>query len=278
MLLFLNKTWRNYGLCLLLGYGAMAMLLWQLPDNKLHMYFLDIGQGDSTLIKTPNNHQILIDGGPKNYVLQELDKVMPFFDKTIDLVVITHPHADHIDGLVEVLKRYEVDAVLISGVDYESPSYDEFLKVVAEKNIQIYIAKKSEDFSFGNVFLDVIYPDKSIFGKKFQDLNNSSIVIKILYGGKKILMTGDMAFEEENLLIKTGLNLNADILKVGHHGSKTSSSREFLNLVKPEIAIIQSENGNSFGHPSKEALNRLKAAGVQQIYRNDIDGLIEIIF
>ncbi|MBP9770541.1 MBL fold metallo-hydrolase [Candidatus Gracilibacteria bacterium] len=278
MLLFLNKTWRKFGLCLLAGYVALGALIWQIPDNRFHIYFLNIGQGDSTLIKTPNNHQILVDGGPKNYILQELDVVMPFFDKTIDLVVVTHPHADHIDGLIEVLKRYEVNAVLITGVDYKSPSYDEFLKIVTEKNIQIYIAEKNEDFSFGNVTFDVIYPNKPLLGKKFQDLNNSSIVIKILYSGKKILMTGDMAFEEENLLIKTGLNLRADILKVGHHGSKTSSSRDFLNLVKPEIAIIQSGNGNSFGHPSKEALNRLKAAGVQQIYRNDMDGLVEIIF
>lgn len=278
MLLFLNKTWMKFGLCLLAGYVALGALIWQIPDNRFHIYFLNIGQGDSTLIKTPNNHQILVDGGPKNYILQELDVVMPFFDKTIDLVVVTHPHADHIDGLIEVLKRYEVNAVLITGVDYKSPSYDEFLKIVTEKNIQIYIAEKNEDFSFGNVTFDVIYPNKPLLGKKFQDLNNSSIVIKILYSGKKILMTGDMAFEEENLLIKTGLNLRADILKVGHHGSKTSSSRDFLNLVKPEIAIIQSGNGNSFGHPSKEALNRLKAAGVQQIYRNDMDGLVEIIF
>jgi competence protein ComEC len=268
----------KFGLCLLAGYVALGALIWQIPDNRFHIYFLNIGQGDSTLIKTPNNHQILVDGGPKNYILQELDVVMPFFDKTIDLVVVTHPHADHIDGLIEVLKRYEVNAVLITGVDYKSPSYDEFLKIVTEKNIQIYIAEKNEDFSFGNVTFDVIYPNKPLLGKRFQDLNNSSIVIKILYGGKKILMTGDMAFEEENLLIKTGLNLRADILKVGHHGSKTSSSRDFLNLVKPEIAIIQSGNGNSFGHPSKEALNRLKAAGVQQIYRNDMDGLVEIIF
>ncbi|MCX6734589.1 MAG: ComEC/Rec2 family competence protein [Candidatus Peregrinibacteria bacterium] len=278
MLLFLNKTWRIWGLYLLAGYAALAVLIWQLPDDKFHMYFLNIGQGDSTLIITPENHQILIDGGPKNYVLQQLDQVMPFFDKTIDLVVITHPHADHIDGLVEVLKRYEVNAILMTGVDYKSPSYDEFLKVAAEKNIQTYIAKNDEDFIFGAITLDVIYPDKSMLGKKFINLNNSSIVMKVLYAGKTILMTGDMAFEEEDALMKTGLNLKADILKVGHHGSKTSSSQEFLNLVKPEIAIIQSGKGNSFGHPSKESLERLKAAGVQQIYRNDTDGRIEITF
>lgn len=276
MLLFLNKIWKTWGVCLIAGYAALAVLMWQLPDNKFHMHFLNIGQGDSTLIITPENHQILIDGGPKNYVLQQLDQVMPFFDKSIDLVVITHPHADHIDGLVEVLKRYEVNAVLMTGVDYKSPSYDEFLKFLASKNIQTYTANDDEDFRFGSMMFDVIYPNKSILGKKFINLNNSSIVGKVLYAGKSILMTGDMAFEEESALIKTGLNLKADILKVGHHGSKTSTSQEFLNLVKPEIAIIQSGKGNSFGHPSREALDRLKAAGVRQIHRNDIDGRVEI--
>lgn len=278
MLLFLNKIWRTWGLFLLVGYVALAVLIWQLPDDKFHAYFLNIGQGDSTLINTPENHQILIDGGPKNYVLQQLDQVMPFFDKSIDLVVITHPHADHIDGLIEVLKRYEVNAILMTGVDYKSPSYDEFLKVAAEKNIQTYIAKNDEDFRFGAVTFDVIYPDKSILWKKFVNLNNSSIVMKVLYAGKIILMTGDMAFEEEDALINTGLNLKADVLKVGHHGSKTSSSQKFLKLVRPKIAIIQSGKGNSFGHPSKESLERLKFAGVQQIYRNDIDGRVEITF
>lgn len=278
MLLFLNKTWKTWWICLLAGYVALVVLVWQLPDDKFHMYFLNIGQGDSTLIKTPENHQILIDGGPKNYVLQQLDQVMPFFDKTIDLVVITHPHADHIDGLVEVLKRYEVNAVLMTGVDYKSPSYDEFLKIVAVKKIQTYIAKNDEDFGFASVTFDVIYPDKALLGKKFINLNNSSIVMKVLYAGTTILMTGDMAFEEEDALIKTGLNLKADILKVGHHGSKTSTSQEFLNLVKPEIAIIQSGKGNNFGHPNKESLDRLKTSGVRQIYRNDIDGRIEITF
>jgi competence protein ComEC len=164
---------------------------------------------------------------------------MPFFDKTIDLVVLTHPHADHIDGLVEVLKRYQVDAVLISGVDYKSPDYDEFLRVSSEKNIKTYIARNNLDFRFGTVAFDVLYPEKAILGKRFKNLNNSSIVVKILYKGKSILLTGDMEIEEENALIKTSIDLKADVLKVGHHGSKTASSKLFLNQVKPEMAVLQ---------------------------------------
>lgn len=278
MLLFLNKIRRICGLCLIVGYSSLTVLIWQIPDGNFHAYFLNIGQGDSILIKTPENHKILIDGGPKNYVFQELDKVMPFFDKTIDLVVLTHPHADHIDGLVEVLKRYRVNAIMMTGVDYKSPNYSEFLKVATEKNIPTYIAKNKLDFKFGDVLLDVLYPEKELLGTDFKNLNNSSIIIKISYRNRQIMLSGDMEFEEENSLMKMGLNLGADILKVGHHGSKTSSSKKFLDLVKPEIAIIQSGRGNPFGHPSKEALERLKAAGVGQIYRNDLNGRVEITF
>lgn len=278
MLLFLNKIWKAWGLCLVVGYAALGVLIWQIPDENFHAYFLNVGQGDSILIKTPENHQILVDGGPKNYVFQELDRVMPFFDKTIDLVVLTHPHADHIDGLVEVLKRYQVNTILMTGVSYQNANYKEFMKVAAERNISIYIAENNLDFKFGEVFFDVLYPEKQLLGTNFKDLNNSSIVMKISYRNRQIMLTGDMGFEEENSLIKTGLNLRADILKVGHHGSSTSSSYKFLNLVKAKIAIIQSGRGNTFGHPTKEALERLKASDVQQIYRNDLDGRIEITF
>lgn len=278
MLLFLNKIWRPWLVCLLAGYSALAVLILQLPDDNFHVYFLDIGQGDSIMIKTPENHQILLDGGPKNYVLQQLDGVMPFFDKKIDLVVLTHPHADHVDGLVEVLKRYEVGAILMTGVDYPSPNYDEFLKVASSKNIQTFIANNNLDFRFGEVVLDILYPEKQMLGKTIKNLNNSSIVTKVSYKGKQILLTGDMELEEENLLIETGLNLKADVLKVGHHGSRTSTSKIFLNLVKPEIAVIQSGEGNSFGHPHKETLDKLKAAQVKQIYRNDMDGMVKITF
>ena len=113
----------------LLGlYLVLCFAYLQVPNHSFHLYFLDVGQGDSIFIKTPENHQILIDGGPQNKVIEELGEVMPFFDKSLDLVVLTHPHADHIDGLVEVLKRYRVDNVLVTGVNYENPTYKEFLK------------------------------------------------------------------------------------------------------------------------------------------------------
>ena len=145
-------------------------------------------------------------------------------------------------------------------------------------NIKTYIAENNLDVRFGTVVFDVLYPEESILGKKFKNLNNSSIVAKVLYKGKSILLVGDMEIEEENALMKTGIDLKADVLKVGHHGSKTASSKSFLKLVRPSIAIIQSGKENTFGHPHKETLDKLKEIGVQKIYRNDLDGMVDITF
>lgn len=259
-------------------YIFAVFLFLQLPDSKLHVYFLDIGQGDSILIKTSENHQVLVDGGPKNKVIQELGEVMPFFDKSIDLVILSHPHSDHIEGLVEVLKRYKVELVLFTAVDFASPAYDEFLREVSRQQIPISIAEASNDFRMGNTIFDVIYPLKQVTGESFKNLNNSSTAVKLMYGDVAILLPGDLEKEAETELVETRVNLKADILKAGHHGSKSSSSREFLDLVGPDIVVIQSGMGNKFGHPHKETLENLKAAGVKKIYRNDLDGRVEFIF
>ncbi len=278
MLPFSKKIWNVWLSCLVAGYWVFAVLLWQLPDGRFHVYFLDIGQGDGILVKTPDNHQILIDGGPKNYILEELSEVLPFFDKTIDLVVLTHPHADHIDGLVEVLKRYKVENVLITGIDYDSPNYTEFLKEIRNGEVKVFVATKNLDFQFGEVVFDILYPEKQILGKKIDNLNNSSIVMKVLHHDKTLLLTGDMELEEEALLMESGADLKADILKAGHHGSRTSTSGKLLTLVKPKIAVIQCGRNNSFGHPHVETIENLKLAKIKNVYRNDRDGRVEISF
>lgn len=278
MLPFSKKIWTAWLSCLIGGYWMFGVLIWQLPDGLFHAYFLDVGQGDAILIKTPNNHQIIIDGGPKNYVLEELQAVLPFFDKTIDLMVLTHPHADHVDGLVEVLKRYDVDNVLITGIDYDNPTYEEFFREIKNKGVKVFVAESNFNFKFGEVVLDVLYPSRQMLGKRIDNLNNSSIVMRVVYRDKKLLLTGDMEQEEEALLIKSGADLKADILKVGHHGSRTSTSSKFLSLVKPKIAIIQCGRNNSFGHPHVETIKNLEVAKVKKIYRNDSDGRVEISF
>ncbi len=278
MLPFSKKFRKTWTTVIVAGYVAFGMLFLQIPDQKFHIYFLDIGQGDSILIKTPQNHQILIDGGPGNTVIEELGEVLPFFDKSIDLIVLTHPHADHVDGLIEVIKRFNVDNVLITGVFYDSPDYKEFLNEIKEKNINVLFVESVTDFRFGNTVLDIIYPKNRIVGKKFPNANNSSIAMRVLYKNIKILLTGDIEAEAEQKLIQTGLDLKADIFKAGHHGSKTSSSIDLLRKIRPTIAIIQSGAENSFGHPHKETLENFKKIGVKKIFRNDLQGRIEFIF
>ncbi|MBI4975261.1 MBL fold metallo-hydrolase [Candidatus Peregrinibacteria bacterium] len=267
-----------------LVYFGFFVLISQIPDNKFHIYFLDIGQGDSVLIKTPQNHQMLIDGGPNSSVIERLSGIMPFFDNSIDFIILTHPHADHVNGLIEVLKKYSVNAILMTGVSSKSPIYEEFLRTVYNKKIPVFIAESKTDFKFGNVFFDVIYPFNQISGEYFENPNNSSVAVKVSYKdelsrvSEKILLTGDLQDIIESKLVDAGIDLKANILKAGHHGSKNASSLKFLNKVKPDFAVIQSGKDNRFGHPHKQTLDNLKKAGVKKIYRNDMDGTVEFVF
>lgn len=273
-----DKLKRGIIMYLIVGYLFMLFALYQLPDGLFHIYFLDIGQGDSILIESPEGHHILVDGGPGSGVLEELAVLLPFFSKDIDLMVLTHPHADHIDGLVEVLKRYEVKSVLFSAVDFSSGAYDEFLHEINEQEIDFWVAEKDEDFRFNSMILDVVYPLNQISGEQFENFNNSSLALRIIYDDVKILLSGDLELEAEKELISSGVDIRADILKAGHHGSKTSSSLSFLRKIQAKVVVIQVGKNNKFGHPHEESLRRFEKAGIQKIYRNDLDGRIEFVF
>ncbi len=260
------------------GYICVLYAIWQIPDSRFHIYFLDVGQGDAVFIKTPENHQILIDGGPDNFVIEEINKVMPFFDRSIDMVVLTHPDYDHVSGLVDVLKRVDVGSVLITGVESDNPVYFEFLKEAFDQEIDVFIAETGVDFMFGDVFIDVIYPFANISGQKIENVNNSSIAMKVYHDGHKVLLTGDLEEEVEKKLILSGEDLSADVYKAGHHGSKSSSTFEFLQMVKPELVVIQSGEGNKYGHPHAEVLKNFYRAGVEVVLRNDELGLVDLWF
>jgi competence protein ComEC len=246
-------------------------------SKGLEVDFLDVGQGDSILIKTPDHQRILIDGGPSNAVVNKLGENLPFFDKKIDLIILTHPHADHLDGLIEVLKRYEVKKILSTGVVHTTPDYLSWLEEIKKQNVPMEIAVAGQTLDFGGgVKMEIFYPKEDLTGKSVENLNNTSIVAKLIFGQTSFLFTSDAEMEVEDQLTSGGVDLKADILKVGHHGSKNATSQNFLEKVQPKFAVISVGADNSFGHPNAMTLKRLENIGAE-IFRTDEDGDIKII-
>jgi competence protein ComEC len=279
-------------LCAGLGIALLLLVLCllSLPDGKLHVFVLDIGQGDSILILTPTNERILVDGGPNDAVLKELGKVMPFYEKTLDLVILTHPHSDHVDGLVEVLKRYDVKTVMMTGVKYNYSGYSAFLDQILKQKIPIIYAGAKisssdvqqsafdapADYRLGSVILDMLFPFASEQGKSFENQNNGSIVFRLLYGKRIFYFSGDLEVEGEEKLVSSGLDLHADYLKVGHHGSKTASSLPFLDRVQPTYSAISCGINNTFHHPYPVTIQHFQERRMK-IFRTDLDGMVEAV-
>lgn len=273
-----NKILIIVGVALSLGLIFGGIYFYQSwPTDRLEVIYLDVGHGDSALIKTPDRQKILIDGGPDNTVVKKLGKYLPFYNRQINLVVLSHPDADHVTGLVEVLKRYEVKKILMTGVIDEREPYQYLLRALAEKNIARETAQAGEKIDFGhNLFLEVLYPLESLQNKKIEPQNNGSVVLKLSYGKTSFIFTGDAQKEVETELLAKGVDLKADVLKVAHHGSDTSSSKGFLQAVKPAYAIISVGQDEKLGLPSIRIINRLKTVGAQ-VLRTDELGDIKII-
>ncbi len=272
----MRKFWIYIGGGVLVLSGLLTFCLSSLGDDKLHVFMLDVGQGDALLIQTPWMERILVDGGPHNKVISELSNVLPFYEHRIDTIFLSHPHADHLDGLVEVLKRYDVGQVLMSGVSSSTPSYKPFLELIAQKRIPVYFVQGTQDFSLHGIIFDVVYPTASLEGVHFENLNNSSLVFRLLYGTSSFYFSGDLEIDGETKLLHSGQNLKADILKVGHHGSRTSSSEALLQAIKPKLAFISCGAGNLFKHPHPETLQHLRELGIKTL-RTDLDSRIDIV-
>ncbi len=227
-------------------------------SEKLEIVFLQIDRGDATYINTPHHKEILIDGGQNLSTLMSLDRHRPFWDKHIDLLVITHPDSDHYYGFIPILERFSVDYILMTGAKKEDPMYQKIFAIAEEKNIQILYANQSKDFSVDGVSFDVIYPFESLLDTERND-NDDSLVIKMKFSGnnnvnKSILFTGDIEKKTEEKLLSSGINLHADILKAPHHGSKSSSSENFIKAVNPQEVVFTTGTKNTFGHPHKQVL------------------------
>lgn len=245
-----------------------------LANNDLRVHYFDIGQGDASLIQTPGGKNILIDGGPGENIMLPLSQALSWHDNTIDLMILTHPHDDHVAGLIPVLKKYQVRQILYTGVIHNSPSYLEFLKTIKNKNISLKIIDRAQKINLDeDCFLEIVYPRENLAGQTVLNLNDSSIVARLVYGNNSFLFMGDAEVEVEEELIELNIDLSADIIQVGHHGSNTSSSWKFIDYVKPKIAIISAGKDNKFGHPSLRVIRRYERFGTK-IYRTDIDSAI----
>jgi len=260
-------------------------------NNDLEVYFLDVGQGDSELINLPNDVQVLMDGGPDNKILEELSSILPPTDRYIDLVVLSHPQYDHFAGLIEVLKRYEIGAFLYNGREGTAKAFEDLKRTIEKNKIPTIILTQGDKIKYQNNLLDILSPTADLL--KSKELNDTSLVIslaielvnqnfsKLHYVDDrqrnvitKILFTGDIGFKVENYLTEN-FNIDSDVLKVGHHGSKYSSGKKFLKAVNPKIAIIE-VGKNTYGHPTSQTLNGLASIG-SQIFRTDQSGTIKLV-
>ncbi len=227
-------------------------------EPKLTVAFLDVGQGDAIFIESPTGTQVLIDGGPDTLVLKRLSGLLSPFDRTLDMVLATHPDKDHIAGLPSIFERFAVGMFSESGTRSGS-SYDTALRVAVEaEGLNAIHPKLGDQFDLGGgAALEVLFPDRVV---SEVETNLSSVIMMLTYGSTRVLLTGDAPSAVENYLVRLGVPLDADVLKVGHHGSKTSSSAVFLSAVSPELSVISVGRENRYGHPNTEVVERLKSA------------------
>jgi len=248
-----------------------------IPDDKLHISFLDVGQGDAILIQK-GNQQVLIDGGPSPQAITlELSNRMPFWDRTIELVILTHPQTDHITGLVEVLDKYQVEQVLYPDLDYDAPIYDEWLRLIEEKDIKCTTAWAGQKIDLGGVVIEVLNPQNPLLSGTESDIDNNSVVLHVSMDEISFLLTADLMWQGEFELISQRAIPESTVLKVGHHGSANSTTPEFLAVVNPQLAVI-SADPKEFGHPHPDVMERLETElGLENIYLTEENGTIEFI-
>ena len=259
---------------MVLGVMVIALVLAWWPDISLEsigtptcdptvlcVVFLDVGQGDAIFIQSPSGRQMLIDSGRDSGVLHQLGEVMSFSDRDVDYVVATHPDADHIGGLSVVLDRFSVGNVIRTENESDTGAWETVERKIEEEGAVVHYARRGQRYDLGsNVYVEILFPD--IDASELES-NTSSIVARLVYGDTAFMLTGDSPKSiEEYLVLVEGENLESDVLKVGHHGSRTSTSELFLAEVEPEYAVISAGADNSYGHPHIEVTDALFNFGV----------------
>lgn len=240
--------------------------------GKFKVAFLDVGQGDSILISS-GSKQMLVDGGENEKVLLEkLGRHIPFWDRKIEVLVLTHTDKDHLGGLLSVLQNYEVKTIVVTDYESKTKVQDVWEKLIEKEGATVIDAVAGTKIKISEgLFADVLYPFYFIDVSEEKKSNDYSVVMKILAGQKSFLLMGDVSKSQENEMMENGVSLGADVLKVGHHGSKNSTGKNFLKAADPEDAVISSGKDNRYGHPHQETINALKNDSVE-IFRTDESG------
>jgi competence protein ComEC len=262
---------------LLVGLTAASM-----PDGQLHLVALDVGQGDAILVVTPTGSTMLIDGGPDpDLLLRRLGEWLPWWHRHIDVLVLTHPHEDHVAGLVAALERYEVGLILDTGRDYENPTYPQFLRLAhTEPGAQLLKARAGQRLRLdARTVFTLLYPTSDDVAGPLPegDINNASVVGLLRYGGFTALLTGDAEMPVEALLAQRGLLSRIDVLKVGHHGSHSSTGPALLDVTRPGAALISAGVRNDYGHPHQVTVDNLHEVPGLRMHRTDLEGNLEVI-
>ena len=269
---------KQYGL-LLVTFSLLLITIFlfyqDFKSSKKNLTFamLDIGQGDGLFIETPSGTQIMFDAGPPRSVLGPLSHVMSPFDRTIDGIVITNPDADHIGGFLDILKNYKVSKVFEPGTFNDSKTYQNLEAEIKRQNIPDILVKRGMRLDLGGgAVIDILFPDRDV---STWTSNDGSVVARMTYGNTSIMLTGDATASTEKIILRENspAQLRSRILKVGHHGSRTSTSPEFIKAVSPVYAMISDGKNNRYGHPHQEILDTLAAFGAK-IFRTDLLGSI----
>lgn len=279
MLLFIKTNARRAIAGVLFLLCAANIIIWSdvaAKENQPDMLvsFFDVGQGDAELIQTRDGTKILIDGGPDSKILSLLAEKIPYYDRNIDIVIATHPHKDHITGLIDVMKRFHVGVFIDSGVFYNTTEIHELEGAVAQNGARHILADQPMKIIFyKNAALNILAPLTSFASSTPKNIHDAMIVSELNFENKKILFMGDTEKKLEQQLLSHCAFGYVDILKVGHHGSKTSTTAQLLAVINPHDAII-SVGKNNFGHPNQGVMNRLLAIGTN-IFRTDVNGSVD---
>ena len=271
------------GLLILLTMGwALLRVFVVHGGDALEIAFLSVGQGDCAFLRTPSGRTMLIDGGTDGGSDVGYNVIAPFLRRKgvnrIDVLVLSHPHADHLSGLVAVVREFRVGMVLDPCIPHPSPLYSEFLQVVKDRGALYRQAVRGQTLDLGDgAKAEVLNPPSQRLSGTQDDVNNGSVVLRFSSQGHRILFAGDAEYDAEMDIMRSGMNVKCDVLKIGHHGGNDATSADWLDAARPKIAVISVGRSNSFGHPQREVLSRLEARGVR-IYRTDHHGAVTVRF